>query len=122
MDNAPELSEAGCASGLRPLGLGIVNMVVVVAGGLTEMLQAAPLMRALSGGTCEPLLVVGPPSAAELSPGLRGVHEFVLAPRGSIPRILGDSDKFDQMLTNLVSRSEERRVGKECRSRWSPYH
>ena len=24
--------------------------------------------------------------------------------------------------TELVSRSEERRVGKECRSRWSPYH
>ena len=22
----------------------------------------------------------------------------------------------------LVERSEERRVGKECRSRWSPYH
>ena len=22
----------------------------------------------------------------------------------------------------LLSRSEERRVGKECRSRWSPYH
>ena len=22
----------------------------------------------------------------------------------------------------LVKRSEERRVGKECRSRWSPYH
>ena len=22
----------------------------------------------------------------------------------------------------IVSRSEERRVGKECRSRWSPYH
>ena len=25
-------------------------------------------------------------------------------------------------LTTLNSRSEERRVGKECRSRWSPYH
>src|SRR3712207_7454860 len=24
--------------------------------------------------------------------------------------------------TSLVIRSEERRVGKECRSRWSPYH
>ena len=24
--------------------------------------------------------------------------------------------------TSLDSRSEERRVGKECRSRWSPYH
>ena len=23
---------------------------------------------------------------------------------------------------NYASRSEERRVGKECRSRWSPYH
>ena len=23
---------------------------------------------------------------------------------------------------NVVGRSEERRVGKECRSRWSPYH
>ena len=22
----------------------------------------------------------------------------------------------------LINRSEERRVGKECRSRWSPYH
>ena len=24
--------------------------------------------------------------------------------------------------SSLRSRSEERRVGKECRSRWSPYH
>src|SRR3712207_7127105 len=23
---------------------------------------------------------------------------------------------------NIIARSEERRVGKECRSRWSPYH
>ena len=23
---------------------------------------------------------------------------------------------------SLTTRSEERRVGKECRSRWSPYH
>ena len=30
--------------------------------------------------------------------------------------ILNDGDK------SLDDRSEERRVGKECRSRWSPYH
>src|SRR5690348_18011707 len=24
--------------------------------------------------------------------------------------------------TDVMTRSEERRVGKECRSRWSPYH
>ena len=27
-----------------------------------------------------------------------------------------------EMLENYLTRSEERRVGKECRSRWSPYH
>ena len=27
-----------------------------------------------------------------------------------------------QIFNNLFFRSEERRVGKECRSRWSPYH
>src|SRR2546425_12806443 len=26
------------------------------------------------------------------------------------------------ILTEIDDRSEERRVGKECRSRWSPYH
>ena len=30
--------------------------------------------------------------------------------------------EYDQAWKLLVSRSEERRVGKECRSRWSPYH
>ena len=32
------------------------------------------------------------------------------------PKALGDKDGHH------LSRSEERRVGKECRSRWSPYH
>ena len=27
-----------------------------------------------------------------------------------------------EVIAGLVIRSEERRVGKECRSRWSPYH
>ena len=30
-------------------------------------------------------------------------------------------EHFDWLKNNLL-RSEERRVGKECRSRWSPYH
>src|SRR5690606_24779308 len=29
---------------------------------------------------------------------------------------------FDELLFDGHPRSEERRVGKECRSRWSPYH
>src|SRR5256886_12197091 len=30
--------------------------------------------------------------------------------------------KTDKPAAALLKRSEERRVGKECRSRWSPYH
>ena len=33
--------------------------------------------------------------------------------------LTGELPEFDQA---LCIRSEERRVGKECRSRWSPYH
>src|SRR2546427_3263368 len=35
---------------------------------------------------------------------------------------LGVSLKVQDRLESLAPRSEERRVGKECRSRWSPYH
>ena len=45
--------------------------------------------------------------------------------------LVGNEDKIDdygmriwlEWIRNaVVTRSEERRVGKECRSRWSPYH
>ena len=32
-----------------------------------------------------------------------------------------DRDRLTKVRTEMY-RSEERRVGKECRSRWSPYH
>ena len=31
-------------------------------------------------------------------------------------------DRIEMELKDSPYRSEERRVGKECRSRWSPYH
>src|SRR5215204_6682136 len=36
----------------------------------------------------------------------------------------GDTRSMDEFgrLMSITRRSEERRVGKECRSRWSPYH
>ena len=33
-----------------------------------------------------------------------------------------DALEFVRGTKNISERSEERRVGKECRSRWSPYH
>ena len=38
------------------------------------------------------------------------------------PTIAGDLNGNFQLLNQDAQRSEERRVGKECRSRWSPYH
>ena len=37
-------------------------------------------------------------------------------------KIQGDELQDLAMCALLHDRSEERRVGKECRSRWSPYH
>ena len=35
---------------------------------------------------------------------------------------VGSTTALINVFVNLFMRSEERRVGKECRSRWSPYH
>ena len=38
---------------------------------------------------------------------------------------MSEQQKEQQLLETvdrIIARSEERRVGKECRSRWSPYH
>ena len=35
---------------------------------------------------------------------------------------LNDYEEICKRLKRKPNRSEERRVGKECRSRWSPYH
>ena len=43
-------------------------------------------------------------------------HDFVI-PLPKKCSVCGVSSKAE-----LLLRSEERRVGKECRSRWSPYH
>src|ERR1039457_3742276 len=37
-------------------------------------------------------------------------------------RTLTVTVRYNDRAEDQVSRSEERRVGKECRSRWSPYH
>ena len=42
---------------------------------------------------------------------------------GETARVIGKSIYGGlTSLPRFVKRSEERRVGKECRSRWSPYH
>ena|ERR1039457_7306270 len=54
--------------------------------------------------------------------GVRPDHSFLyhLPATGDRPMAFS-ADRLPAGLT-LDARSEERRVGKECRSRWSPYH
>jgi len=67
------------------------------------------------------------------------IDSFYSTPRPRRPAAFVGFDNYDAMLADPVfwralvnnlwfalgtipARSEERRVGKECRSRWSPYH
>ena len=43
-------------------------------------------------------------------------------PTGFVQTLVHETGVRTYSLTHIVLRSEERRVGKECRSRWSPYH
>ena len=79
---------------------------------------------AMLGGLVAAYLV-----AREL-PFLADAPDFVLQDTGvvilagALICIVGVVDDIFELdaLTKLGGRSEERRVGKECRSRWSPYH
>src|SRR2546430_5702285 len=42
--------------------------------------------------------------------------------RLAVPSLERRDDALEAAVAVAVERSEERRVGKECRSRWSPYH
>ena len=107
-----------------------------------EAIAPAPVAAA-------PVAVAAPAAApaAAAAPAVTGAGEAVTAPMpGNILKVnvkAGDAVKSGAVLVVLeamkmeneimapkdgtvtqvlVSRSEERRVGKECRSRWSPYH
>ena len=54
---------------------------------------------------------------AEFNP-LHSGHEYIIKEA----RRITCADCIVVVLSGGFTRSEERRVGKECRSRWSPYH
>ena len=55
---------------------------------------------------------------SEIKTGLKKVTTL----RQLIEFVSNEEGTFQPILPTLNKRSEERRVGKECRSRWSPYH
>src|SRR2546430_7045859 len=88
-----------CWCGFCEIGSNVPTLLTVYAGRLTsKRVQTCPSGTTPQGGRCDQDTAKGkgPCKDCELLAGTNPV--------------------------NVVSRSEERRVGKECRSRWSPYH
>src|SRR2546426_10617686 len=84
--------------------------------------EIGDLARAVSFEDVTALLWFGElPSTAEavaFAARLRAARGLPAPVKALLERLPRDTHPLDALRT----RSEERRVGKECRSRWSPYH
>jgi len=76
-------------------------------------LMSAPYIGAIKEYLCLPLFAIFGPSAEAVR---------LLAMTLGALGILGIAILLGKQVSYPVARSEERRVGKEWRSRWSPYH
>src|SRR3712207_6905445 len=82
--------------------------------------------RDWSSDVCSSDLANMYPTAVAVQPDgkvlIAGYFTFIDGtPRGHVAR-LNSNGTLDTSFNPGTGRSEERRVGKECRSRWSPYH
>jgi len=116
--------------------LGRLAAFVLFSSSLSALLPllARTRLRVTAGefGLLEAALGVGAVAMASVLPRLRrrlGIDGLLLA--GSVAygaglALVGQAPNLAVALAGLgvagATRSEERRVGKECRSRWSPYH
>src|SRR2546425_1818288 len=94
------------AQGLKTRGVGHGDVVAVQLPNVPEFIVAYLAIARLRAVMCTLHM---PYRGAEI--------EAILGHSGA--RLFLDSAAA---VTELEDRSEERRVGKECRSRWSPYH
>ena len=120
----PELLFPGVS---RPVASGTParNQTIPDAG---RGMSAAPVRPASSAGqTCSSRPLSAPAGNVPLARPDSGKMEELTPPAGEKPDGKSRSSvglaRFDEAARPPArSRSEERRVGKECRSRWSPYH
>ena len=82
----------------RRLAIPVLGIAVILAAACSIPLDEAP--RELSAELPDALLPAGSTTTEAPAP----------------------TESVEIFLARAVARSEERRVGKECRSRWSPYH
>ena len=61
-------------------------------------------------------------SINELKVCIEKQNTTVPKPEQSVKADFNEKTIYTGIAKSFCTRSEERRVGKECRSRWSPYH
>src|SRR2546421_439597 len=74
-----------------------------------------------AGGSCTIVVAVPPHAAGTRSASITLTDSAANSPQTVALTGTGTSPQVSLNPANGL-RSEERRVGKECRSRWSPYH
>ena len=94
-----------------------IGMMVYDLPGAFERSGDMPLLRERIY-TIEDIYALPEGERAELIDG----HIYYMAPPNTMHQRI--SSILSRKIGNYIdsNRSEERRVGKECRSRWSPYH
>src|SRR5260370_41693290 len=98
------------------------NLVFNIIGSLVPMAFASVVLWRY-----DPLLVAGllgliAITGAGIAPLIRRRQKLVDQREEAIARVSGHVADSLMNMDTIRARSEERRVGKECRSRWSPYH
>src|SRR5579859_3331550 len=84
----------------------------LIARGLTFAAHALPNVG-FAGAAGAVLLGLNP---------VFGLFVFTIGAAAAIGLPDSEARERDTSIGVIMTRSEERRVGKECRSRWSPYH
>ena len=99
--------------------------VMTIVGTRPEIIKLSQVMKELDRHVDHIIVHTGQNYDYELNElffeqlDIRRPDIFLEAVKGSPSETIGDIiTKADK----VFARSEERRVGKECRSRWSPYH
>ena len=110
-------------AGYRPLPSSIIAEGTDIWNGAGDRGDAA---MCANGAARYALARADRTEAEELWPFVEWCLEYCRRNRTADGVVASDSDEMEGRFpvgrTNLATRSEERRVGKECRSRWSPYH
>jgi len=101
--------QASLGAGI-PHSVPCVTLHKVCGSGMRAVMDAA---NAIIAGEYE-LAVAGGMESMSNAP--------YLLPKARTGYRMGNGVLIDSMVHDGLWRSEERRVGKECRSRWSPYH